>query len=254
MRIPCTICGAMILPATAQHNDGLCGQCVRNPAMARTKVNRARIIEGYGTPTVEGIAKQLSELTAKSAKEAMDRFSDEGIYAFLLLADPLMESAVARVMTETWAAKLPVGARWGGSGWYENRYMLGEEEFEMISQWAYRLDLERLSDRGDIMTAAYLAALGNLRDSATFDDSTALLLLSSGMGDSEIYAIAEMLNSGIVLKVLANQLALDEENLRAMRQHYSHYRRRAEPSVAVERGKQFRLETNQTSPSADSRQ
>jgi len=247
MRIPCTICGATILPVTAQQNDGLCGQCVKAPAIARAKANRARIVEGYGIPSAEGITKRLSELTEKSAQEAMDRFSNERIYAFVLLADPQMECAVPRTMTETWVAQMPEGARWGGSGWYEERYMLRQDEFEMISEWAYKLDIGPSQDRSDIMIGVYLTALRNLRTKAIFEDSTAILLVSAGMGDSEVYAIAELLNSPEVIKALADTLTRDDQGLRAMRQHYSHYRLQPEPGGPAEGSGPFHVEANRKS-------
>lgn len=243
----------MILSVTAQHNDGLCGQCARDPAKARAKANRALIVEGYGTPTVEGITKRLSELTEKSAQEAMHRFSNEQIYAFLLLADPQMECAVPRSMTETWVAQMPEGARWGGSGWYEEGYMLRQDEFEMISEWAYRLDIAPSQDRCDIMIGVYLTALRNLRNRAILDDSTAILLVSTGMGDSEVYAIAELLNSPEVIKALADTLTRDDEGLRAMRQHYSHFRQQVEPGGPTKGGQPFRMETNRKSSPDGSR-
>ena len=39
-RIPCIQCGAMILPVTAQRNDGLCGQCMNAQQRAHTPSSR----------------------------------------------------------------------------------------------------------------------------------------------------------------------------------------------------------------------
>ena len=140
MRVPCVICGAMILPTAAEFNCGLCGQCARDPARAKTSQERRCKIAKLGAPSVENIRSQLVRLTEVAAREAGDRFSDEGIYAFLLQSDPDLEGVVPRAMTEKWVSRMPPGARWGGCGWYDEDYMIREEDFGLVAEWTYGLD------------------------------------------------------------------------------------------------------------------
>jgi len=140
MRVPCVICGAMILPTAAEFNCGLCGQCARDPARAKTSQERRCKIAKLGAPSVENIKSHLVRLTEVAAREAGDRFSDEGIYAFLLQSDPDLEGVVPRAMTEKWVSRMPPGARWGGCGWYDEDYMIREEDFGLVAEWTYGLD------------------------------------------------------------------------------------------------------------------
>jgi hypothetical protein len=236
MRVPCAICGAMILPRTAELNGGLCGQCARNPAQARQAEERKRKKAALGAPSVSAVRNQLLRLTTLAADEACERFSQEGIYAFALYSAPEFEAVVPRVMTEEWVGRMPAGARWGGSGWYDRRYMVMEKEFELVADWAAGLDLPAGATRGGALLPAYLDALQGVRLRAIFPDLVCLLLLSDGMGTEEIYAIAETVNPEAALAGLRQAVVMDQPALTSMREHYKVFRSRAEPGASPNGG------------------
>jgi hypothetical protein len=169
-------------------------------------------------------------LTKVAATEARERFSLEGIYAFVLYSAPELEAVVPRVMTEEWVGRMPAGARWGGSGWYDRRYMVMEPEFELVADWAAGLDLPAGASRGDALLPAYLGALRGVRRSGIFPDLVCLLLLSDGMGDEEICAIAEIVNPEAALAGLRQAVVINQQALASMREHYKVFRR-AEPGA-----------------------
>lgn len=231
MRVPCVICAAMILPKTAELNGGLCGQCARNPAQARQAQERKRRIGALGLPSASAVGNELVRLTKLAADEACERFFKEGIYAFVLYAAPEFEAVVPRVMTEEWVGRMPSGARWGGSGWYDQRYMVMEQEFGLVAEWAAGLDLPAGAARGDALLPAYLDALQNVRIRGIFPQLVCLLLLSDGMGYEEIYALAETMNPEAALAGLRQAVVMNQQALASMRGHYRVFRCRAEPGA-----------------------
>jgi hypothetical protein len=222
----------MVLPKTAELNAGLCGQCARSPVQARQTEERKKKLAALGAPSVSSIRKELVRLTELAAKEARERFSEEGIYAFLLHSDPDFESVLPRVMTDKWADRMPSGARWGGSGWYDQNFMLMEAEFSVVAEWISGLLVPARTTRGDLLLPVYLDALQNLRRKRVFPELTSLLLVSDGMGYEEMYAIAEIVSGDSALAGLRQAAVMDHGALASMRQRYSVFHNRAEPSAS----------------------
>jgi len=221
MRIPCTICGSLILPTTVEFNAGLCGQCAREPERARALQTRKRKIAALGAPSVETVKSHLIRLTERAAKKAWTQFGSEQVYAFLLFSDPHFESAVPVVMTEKWLSRMPPGSRWGGSGWYDDDYTISEDDFCLASEWARGLGDPREGGRGDLLMPCYLESLQEVGKKKIFPESTCVLLVSSGMSNEEIYAIAEILNGKVALERLGKDLRLEAVALAAMRKNYA---------------------------------
>jgi hypothetical protein len=211
----------MILLKTAESNGGLCGQCARNPELARSRQKRKEKLEALGPPTFEAVHRHIVEFIGEAAEEASVRFSHEGICAFVLCSDPQFECVIPRAMTEEWVQKQPAGSRWGGQGWYEQAYMLREAEFELLSEWGKGLETGNAQSRGDLLLSCYLAGLRNVRRRECLPPSTCLLIVSSGMGQEEIYALAEIVNTKTVLQDLSDSLSLHSEAVASMRRIYA---------------------------------
>jgi len=71
----------MILSDTAERNDGMCAQCVKDPDGAQFQ---AEFTENFSDATLVDFKRELSRAVTESVQHIVDYYGDEGIYGFAL--------------------------------------------------------------------------------------------------------------------------------------------------------------------------
>src|SRR4051794_20744217 len=97
----CRLCGAKILPTTAQRTGGACMPCLKGPDADSGTILHRLIADNTPLPQLlKAFDAVISETTLKVAREAASSLQPEGIYGFWLYHH-VFQYACATVFTET---------------------------------------------------------------------------------------------------------------------------------------------------------
>ncbi len=199
-KLPCSRCGASILPATAARTGGLCAPCSADPTDER---GRQRRLEA--TPTAE-LLRQLDGAVHRSieaaATAAVAELGPERIYGFFLM-HYIFQSCRAAVLTEAQRERSKYKeAKWSpvDCGHHFYREDLFDEPNRLLTP---------LEDRGqeDEVARTFIRAMLHVRRTVITDPRVVLSVMDYTEGPGvPFFAYAELFNGTETLARLRAEL------------------------------------------------
>ena len=211
-KLPCSRCGALILPTTAARTGGLCMPCFNDPEGKRRQRNPLEVL-----PTPDLLA-QLDEAVRQAfsaaAADAMNHLASERIYGFFLL-HYIFSSCNAGVLTETKferslgqrdpqpsAVPVELDFRWSPAD--AGHYFYREDLFAHANELFMALEGRR--SEGEV-ARIFIRAMRHVRNEIITDPQIVLGVMDYTEGPGvPFYAYAELFNDAATLARLRAQL------------------------------------------------
>ena len=225
-KIPCFLCGALILPDTAKRTDGKCMPCFND----RHGIHAAALL-GERTPPeelLERLDRVFRETVLHVARHAASVFEGEGIYGCWIFHTQLLSGGlclfteagldqVAESYRERGRSATRTDLRWNPCD--SPHQLCFSEEFAEADKLFLALDRYRRPQAIDAeIERIFLRALQDLRREEVFSTGVVLTLAEGDQSDVERYAYAEpFCNATTLQRFRAELLPFEEDSLELYR-------------------------------------
>ena len=198
-KLPCTRCGAPILPTTAARTGGFCMPCFSDPEDKRRQPKPPEPSTAELLRQLDGAVHQSIEAAATAA---VTELGPEGIYGFFLL-HYIFQSCRAAVLTEARRERSPhKDEKWSpvDCGYYFYREDLFDEPNRLLSP------LERRGQEEEI-ARIFVRAMLHVRKNVITDPRVVLSVMDYTEGPGvPFFAYAELFNTAETLAQLRGEL------------------------------------------------
>lgn len=229
-KIPCFICGALILPETAKRTDGKCMPCFND----KDGIRAAALLAERTPPgeLLERLDRVFRETALRVARHAASGFEGEGIYGCWIFHTQLLSGGVC-LFTEAGLDQVAESYRERGRSFPRTdlrwnpcaspHQLCFSEELAEADELFLALDRHRRPQAINAeIERIFLRALQDLRREEVFSTGVVLTLPEGDQSDAERYAYAEpFCNATALQKFRAELLAFEDDSLQLYRRRIS---------------------------------